>query len=73
MLFQRFFATEKAVASLAVDSLFMRRRITFVLFECSFATKMAIAEDTRVVHVVYDRSILYFQLLESLATVLGQA
>lgn len=65
MLFQRPFATEKAVASLAVDSPFMHRRIILVLFQCSFATKMAIAEDTRVVHLVHDCSKMDFKSQDS--------
>lgn len=65
MLFQRLFATEKAVASLAVDSPFMHMRIILVLFQCSFATKMAVAEDTRVVHLIHDCSKMDFKSQDS--------
>jgi hypothetical protein len=41
----------------------MHGRVLLVLFECSFAAKMAIAEDTKVVHIVYDGSILFVKIL----------
>jgi hypothetical protein len=58
MFFESFCSAEITIVSLAVKSFRMHGRALFMLVECFSAAKIAIAQDTRVVYILHDYSIL---------------